>query len=167
MSKPNNNTNKFNRQPAPPPPMFTGIKEKDFYKQVVDEAVERVAGQEIVYYSIDLEHSNIHSVYGESLEKTFLSPIHLYTPVLYQGYEITQTIYGIDKRIKLQVHFHYRRIKEDIDLFVREGDFIAYGDRFFEIISTEEPELIFGQYDYKVEVVANCIETREGIFNAE
>ena len=44
------------KQPAqPPPPLFVGKKERDLVKQVNDELIERVVGQQVVYYPISLE----------------------------------------------------------------------------------------------------------------
>ena len=37
-----NNDNKWEQPEAPPPPLFTGKKEKDLVKQVTDEIIERV-----------------------------------------------------------------------------------------------------------------------------
>ena len=66
---------------------------------------------------------------------------------------------------KIQVHFHKRRLTEDQDLFVREGDFVSYGDSFYEIVSLEEPKELFGQVDHKMEISAACILAREGVFD--
>ena len=60
---------------APPPPLFTGKKERDLVKQVSDEVIERVIGQQILYYPISIEETNFHPVYGEALNKSFLNPI--------------------------------------------------------------------------------------------
>ena len=63
-------------QPAqPPPPLFTGEKERNLVKQVNDELIERVIGQQIAYFSVDIDRSNFHPLYGEAIEKTFLNPI--------------------------------------------------------------------------------------------
>ena len=123
------------KQPAnPPPPLFLGKKERDLVKQVNDELIERVIGQQIVYYPIDIGHTNYHSLYGEAIEKTFLPPVRVYALVEFEG---IQTKYsaniGLDKDISLVVHFHKRRLTEDQDLFVREGDFVRYGDIYYEI----------------------------------
>ena len=56
----------------PIPPMFFGKKEKDLVKQVNDEIIERVVGQQILYFPIDMSHTNFHTLYGEAIEKTFL-----------------------------------------------------------------------------------------------
>ena len=156
------------KQPAnPPPPLFLGKKERDLVKQVNDELIERVIGQQIVYYPIDIGHTNYHSLYGEAIEKTFLPPVRVYALVEFEG---IQTKYsaniGLDKDISLVVHFHKRRLTEDQDLFVREGDFIVYGDVFYEIVTLAEPKQILGQIDHKMEISAKCIRAREGLFDA-
>ena len=62
----------------PPPPMFLGEKERNLVKQVNDELIERVVGQQVLYYPIDIDRSNFHPLYGEAIEKTFLSPVRVY-----------------------------------------------------------------------------------------
>ena len=69
--------NKWSRADAPPPPLFFNNKERDLVKQVNDELIERVIGQQIMYYPISLEHTNFHPLYEEAIEKTFLPPIRL------------------------------------------------------------------------------------------
>ena len=64
------------------------------------------------------------------------------------------------------VHFHKRRLTEDQDMFVREGDFIVYGDVFYEIVTLAEPKQMFGQIDHRMEISAKCIRAREGLFDA-
>ena len=73
---------------------------------------------------------------------------------------------GLDKTTNIVVHFHKRRLTEDQDLFVREGDFVLYGSFFYEIVSLAEPTRIFGQIDHRMEIAATCIRAREGLFDA-
>jgi len=72
---------KWQQPESPPPPLFTNQKEKDLVKQINDELIERVIGQQIVYYPISLEHTDFHPLYGEALTKTFLPPVHVYALV--------------------------------------------------------------------------------------
>ena len=154
------------KQPAsPPPPLFLGNKERDLVKQVNDELIERVIGQVVAYYPIDLQHTNFHPLYNEAITKTFLPPVRVYALVDYGGQETKTDKYGIDKTIKIKVHFHKRRLTEDQDLFVREGDFVAYGGGFYEIVSLKEPRELFGQADRRLEITAECIRSREGLFD--
>ena len=66
--------NKWSQPDSPPPPLFTGKREKDLVKQVNDEVIERVIGQTVLYYPISTENSNFHPVYGECVKKNFLNP---------------------------------------------------------------------------------------------
>ena len=159
--------NKWTQPDAPPPPLFTGAKERDLVKQVNDEIIERVVGQTIAYYPLDIERTKYHEVYGEAIQKTFLPPVAVKALVEYGGIktEYSKNI-GLDKTQNITVHFHKRRLTEDQNLFVREGDFVLYGDSLYEIVSLEEPKLIYGQVDHKLEISAKCIRAREGLFDA-
>ena len=83
----------------------------------------------------------------------------------FNGQETRVDKYGIDKIVKITVHFHKRRLTEDQNLFVREGDFLAYGENFYEIVTLKEPTELFGQADRRVEISADCIKSREGLFD--
>ncbi len=157
--------NKWSQPESPPPPLFTGKKEKDFVKQVNDEIIERVVGQTIVYYPISLEHTNFHNIYGEAIDKNFLDPVRVYAMVKYDSQNTTTTPLGVDRIEKISVFFHKRRITEDQDLFVREGDFIQYGEHFYEILSLVEPKWLYGQVESRFEIGATCVRAREGLFN--
>lgn len=157
--------NKWEQPDAPPPPLFTGKKERDLVKQVNDELIERVIGQTILYYPISQEKTNYHQLYGEAIQKTFLPPVRVYALVDWEGSDTTSTNYGIDRNATITVHFHKRRLTEDQDLYVREGDFVQYGDDFYEIVTLGQPTELFGRTDHKMEVVAKCTMAREGLFD--
>jgi len=160
--------NKWKKPGAPPPPMFFGKKERDLVKQVNDEIIERVVGQQVLYFPIDIDHTNFHPLYGEAIEKTFLPPIRVHAIVEFQGVETAgaENLY-LDKLTKIKVNFHKRRLTEDQDLYVREGDFVRYGEVFYEIVKLIEPRLLFGQVEHRFEIQAECIRSRDGLFNAE
>ncbi len=159
--------NEWTRPDAPPPPLFTGKKEKDFVKQINDEVIERVIGQGVFYYPISIEHTEYHEIYGEALIKTFLPPVRVHALVEWAEFITEAGKFGIDRRRSINVHFHKRRLTEDQNLYVREGDFVKYGDLFYEIVSLSEPQELFGQNESKMEIVAKCIRAREGRFNAK
>jgi len=159
--------NKWSQPDAPPPPLFLGKKERDLVKQANDELIERVIGQQVLYYPIDVNTTNFHPVYGESIEKTFLPPIRVYALIEFEGIEskYSKNI-GMDKDSSLIVHFHKRRLTEDQNLYVRDGDFILYGSIYYEIVKVGEPKQLFGQIDNRMEITAKCIRAREGLFDA-
>jgi hypothetical protein len=162
-----NKKNEWSQPNSPPPPLFLGKKERDLVKQVNDELIERVIGQVIAYYPVDLQHTNFHPLYNEAVVKTFLPPIRVHALVDFKGQETRTDKYGIDKMTKIDVHFHKRRLTEDQNLFVREGDFVLYGEIFYEIVSLKETKEIFGQADRRLEVTAECIRARESLFDGQ
>ena len=160
-------SDEWKRPDQPPPPLFLGKKERDLVKQVNDELIENVIGQAILYYPIDLERTQFHDLYGEAIEKTFLSPVRVYVLVAFDE-EATKYMegMGIDADSIITVKFHKRRLNEDQNLFVREGDFILYGDNYYEIVKLSEPRKLFGQVEHTFEIIATCKRAREGLFDA-
>ena len=159
--------NEWSRPASPPPPLFLGKKERDLVKQVNDELVEKVIGQQILYYPIDMETTNFHELYGEAVEKTYLPPVRVYALVKFdeEGSSYLDSV-GIDEMSQITVHFHRRRLTEDQDLFVREGDFVLYGERYYEIVKTSSSRKLFGQVNQTFEISAICKRARKGLFDA-
>jgi len=149
--------NKWNQPARPPAPLFTGKKEKDFVKQINDEIIERVVGQTILYYPVSLEHTAYNEVYGEAIEKSFLSPIRVHAFVKFESQDTTTTGLGVDRVEKITVNFHKRRLTEDQNL----------ADRYYEILTLTEPRWLFGQAESSFEIAATCVRAREGLFNGK
>tara|TARA_R110002073_G_scaffold316892_2_gene490052 strand:- start:38 stop:532 length:495 start_codon:yes stop_codon:yes gene_type:complete len=160
--------NKWKQPDSPPPPLFVGEKERDLIKQVNDELIERVVGQQVLYYPIDMGTTDFHPLYGEAIQKTFLPPVRVYALVEWNEYrtEYSENI-GVDKRLEITVHFHKRRLDDDQDLYVREGDFVLYGENYYEITNLAEPRKIYGQVDHSMEISAKCVRARPGVFDAQ
>jgi len=158
---------KWERPSSPPAPLFLGEKEKNLVKQVNDEIIERVVGQQVLYFPIDVDSTDFHPIYGEAIEKNFLHPIRVFALVEYQGVETSDMEnIALDKATKIKVNFHKRRLTEDQNLFVREGDFVRFGEIFYEIVKLIEPKILFGQPESRFEIGAECIRARDGLFNA-
>ena len=159
-----NPDNKWKQPAAPPPPMFFGKKERDLVKQVNDELAERIIGQTVLYYPIDERATNFHPLYGESINKTFLPPVRVYAYVEVENIQVNDK-YTYDYQTKLKVHFHYKRISEDQNLYVNVGDFVQYGDMLYEIVRLyDDTRYYFGQVDHKFQTTADCVRARRGLF---
>ena len=102
------------------------------------------------------------------LKKHFFTRSEYHALVNYEGVETTYLEgYGLDKQTGIVVNFHKRRLTEDQNLFVREGDFVRYGDIYYEIVKLSEPKQLFGQIEHRFEVTATCTRARDGVFNGE
>ena len=71
----------------------------------------------------------------------------------------------MDRNYGLVCHFHKRRLTEDQNLFVREGNFILYDDEYYEIVTLNEPKQLFGQREHMLEISAKCQKSRQGLFD--
>lgn len=160
------NDNKHSRPLSPPPPLFLGEPERNLVKQVNDEIIENIIGQQILYYAIDPHTTNFHPIYGEALVKNFLPPVRVYALITWDGTIEMSNLNFIDKENKIVVKFHKRRLNEDQDIVVKPGDYVLYGTYYFEIVKLEEPKLLFGQVDHTFEVDATCIRSRKSNFDA-
>ena len=159
--------NEWKQPNNPPPPLFFGKKERDLVKQVNDELIENIIGQQILYFPIDLQTTNFHDLYGEAIEKTFLPPVRVYAMVEFTDFSTDYLAnVGMDKTWEINVHFHKRRLEEDQDMYVREGDFVAYGDYYYEIVKLSEDTKLFGQVHHGFEISARCRRARKGLFDA-
>lgn len=159
--------NSWTRASMPPSPMFANKKERDFIKQINTELEERIIGQQILYFPIDLSISNFHPLYGECLEKNYLPPIHVFCLVDWHGSETITDKFGIDRLQTITVHFHKKRLVFDQDLFVLEGDIIQYANNYFEIITLNESQEIWGQNEQQMEIAAMCRKVRDDFFLGE
>ena len=137
-------SNEWNRPAQPPPPLFLGEKERNLVKQVNDELIEKIIGQQLLYYPVDMKTTDFHELYGEAIEKTYLPPVRIYALVEFTDYstEYMESV-GIDKTWEINVHFHERRLTEDQNLYVREGDFVLYGSYYYEIVKLVETRKLF------------------------
>jgi hypothetical protein len=166
--------NQWTQPASPPPPLFVGRAERNFVKQISDEIIEKIVGEQIVYFPIDVTNTNYHPLYGEAIQKTFLPPVRVYSLVEYMGSERVQQQFGFDNVYNITVHFHKRRLTEDQNLVVRLGDFVQYDGMYFEIVDLSEPRYLFGQdisFDEKLdntslEIAAVCRQARRGFFDA-
>jgi len=164
--------NKWTQPASPPPPLFVGKAERNFVKQITDEVVEKIVGEQILYFPIDVERSDFHPLYGEAIKKTFLPPVRVYSIIEYVGSDRVQEQYGFDTLYNINIHMHKRRLTEDQNLFARLGDFVQYDSMYFEIVDIFEPRYLFGQdsaftsTETAVEVTAVAKQARQGLFNA-
>ena len=153
--------NKWKQPDQPPPPLFTGKKEKDLVKQINDEVIERVVGQTIIYYPISLEHTNFHDLYGEAIDKTFLDPIRVYAMVKWDSQNTTTTPLGVDRIEKICI-FQKKTDGRSRSFCQRR---ISYSmERIFMILTLVEPVWLYGHVESSFEITADCVRARKGLF---
>ena len=90
--------------------------------------------------------SDVHDVYEEALHKIFNPPIEVECLVEWQPSEVKTTQYG-HEQIKVITAYLHNRDLIDRDIDIKQGDYISYGEYFFEITSFVYDKLIYGQVE--------------------
>lgn len=139
--------------------LFVGQREVDFFADITKEVIKDVAGQKIYYYTVREDLSNVHSVYEESMQKIFNPPIELECLVEWQPSEVKTNQFG-HEQIKTIAAFLHGRDLIDRDLNIRQGDYISYGEFFFEITSLIYDKIAYGQVERVVSLKLNAKQTR-------
>lgn len=144
--------------------LFRSKKDIDFIKRINREAIERVTGESVTYYSISKEYTN-ENFYGEAKSKIYEEPIKLYGVIDFQEQDVTTNAFGHDIVYNLKVFFlEDYLINSSVQL--TEGDMIEYDDKFFEILKITEPKQIFGKAGQTLGREVVCKTIRESSFSA-
>ena len=146
------------------PRLFVGQREVDFFSDITKELIKDVAGQKIYYYTVREDLSDVHNVYEESMHKIFNPPIEIECLVEWQPSEVKTTQFGHEQIKTISAYLHNRDlIDRDIQLY--QGDYISYGEYFFEITSIVYDKIVFGHVERVVSAKLNAKQTRiEQIF---
>jgi hypothetical protein len=139
--------------------LFLGQREVDFFADITKELIKDVAGQKIYYYTVREDLSDVHNVYEESLHKIFNPPVEIECLVEWQPSEVRTTQFGHEQIKTISAYIQNRDlIDRDINIF--QGDYISYGEYFFEITSVIYDKLIYGQVERAASVKLMAKQTR-------
>lgn len=144
---------------------FITALEIAFINEISRELIQHVVGQEITYYEISPELSKTNDMYHESISKTWKTAVKINALVKWDNETSTAGGMGISSQYSLEVYFHTLELEER-DIRPREGDFVEFGQVFFEITSVTQPQIVFGQSNNKILTKCVCVPSREGQFQA-
>lgn len=144
---------------------FITQREIDFIGKINKELIQKVTGTEVHYYAISLEKSRVNRLYDEAVEKVWEPPVKIFGRVLYDNPQSATTGRGVDSVYNIEVYFHELELT-DRNVVPKEGDFIEFGQVFYEITSATQPQIVFGQVNNKVMTKCVCVRSREGQFQA-
>ena len=146
------------------PRLFLGQREADFFADITKELIKDVAGQKIYYYTVREDLSNVHGIYEEAMHKIFNPPVEIECLVEWQPSEVKTTQFGHEQIKTISAYLQNRDII-DRDINIKQGDYISYGEYFFEITSVIYDKLVYGQIERVASVKLNAKQARiEHIF---
>lgn len=142
---------------------FITEKELAFIDNINRELIQKVVAQEVIYYAISVEHTEVHSLYNESVDKVWYSPVRINARVEWENPTVDTTQMSLDSKYSCNVFFHDTELN-DRNVNPKEGDFLEFGSVVFEITSVTRPQLVYGQVNKKIQVMCKCVPSREGQF---
>lgn len=144
---------------------FITEREIAFIDGINKELLQHVIMQDVFYYAIDVESSDVNDIYNESIRKVWRPPVKFTARVQFNNENTKSTNFGPDSSYSLEV---YAQTSELVDrnLKPREGDFVEFNRVFFEISSVTMPQLTFGQANDRLMTKLVCVPSREGQFAA-
>lgn len=139
--------------------LFIGQKESDFIADITKELIKDVAGQKIYYYTVREDLSDVHDVYEEAIHKIFNPPVEIECLVEWQPSEVRTTQFGHEQIKKISAFLHNRDLI-DRNIDIKQGDYISYGEHFFEITSLILDKLNFGHVERVTSIRLTAKQTR-------
>lgn len=140
---------------------FATNKDFKFISKINKELIQDIISQEVIYYSISIEHTVQDDLYNESVEKVWFSPVRINALIDYDNSTVTSTNLTQDSKYELVVNFHTDELV-DRNVKPKEGDFLEFGQIVFEITSITKPQLAFGQFNQRILTKCVCVPSREG-----
>ncbi len=148
--------------------LFIGDRELTFFQRVNTELIECVTQQKLRYYSIDSTRTKADDLYGEASEgKVFRTPIEIYCLILYNTPIVSTGSFSTEIQYSLKFYVQKFRIEQDFHLLIRIGDFVEFGQKYYEVNKTWEEKLIAGQdtAGFKIGTYAEALSTRADVFS--
>lgn len=133
--------------------LFITDKEQSLVADWTKEFMKDVNGQYVYYYPVSTIKTLVDDIYQEAVEKIFERPIKINVMCDQNKRENQIGTFGVfQKKNTIEVYFHLRDLQDKgITLF--DGDFFAFGDEFYEIMDVWETNNVFGQEEYKYEMM--------------
>ena len=123
--------------------LFGSARDFNLLTKINRELLSDVVEQEILYYKISLEDTNAN-LYGEALEKIFLTPVKLNCLITRGDQVITVDEMGPDLNRESSFAF-LRKDLEDSVVVPEVGDILLWEENYYEVDTVRENQLFVGR----------------------
>ena len=146
------------------PSLFIDDRTSNFFNSVATELVELVTQQKIYYYAIEGDLTETDELYGESTKKVFRDPVMLYALILYNTPVVQTGEFSTETTYSLKAYLQRSRIEDDLKTRPKMGDYVQFGEKFYEITSVLNPQLIGGLPNFQMGVYIEGVSSRQEVF---
>jgi hypothetical protein len=144
-------------------PLFRSKNDIAYLRRQNKEVVERVIGEKITYYAISNKFTK-KNFYNEALEKVFDAPVEVFALVKWKDQQGTTTKFGQDLIYNISFYPLLSTLAE-LNLSPREGDFVEYDMKRFEITLITYPKQMLGKEEENFYLQLDCTTARDSTFH--
>lgn len=130
-----------------------------FFRDISKELVDDVITTSVVLYKLIIGESKTN-LYGESLSKTYYTPVTLNCIIERDDSSVQYEGFGSDINQSVQYRFN-RFTLEESGFYPEIGDIIQHNDAYFEIDNVREDQLIGGKPDEKFSIICSTFMSRK------
>jgi hypothetical protein len=123
--------------------IFGSQRDFKLFNHISRELLRYVIEQEILYYKFSLQDT-LTNIYGESLEKTFQTPVKLNCLVTRGDQVITDDEFGPDLTRESSFAF-IREDLVDVNVVPEVGDIVMWHEDYYEVDTVRENQLFLGK----------------------
>ena len=123
--------------------LFGSNRDFDLLVNINRELLKDIVEQEILYYKIALDEINVN-IYGESLEKSFNTPIKLNCLITRGDQVVDMQDFGPD--LSREASFAFLRPDlVDVNVIPEVGDILMWHEDYYEVDTVRENQLFYGR----------------------
>ena len=136
-----------------------------FFRDISREIVDDVITTSVILYKLIVGESKTN-LYGESLNKTYYSPVTLNTIIERDDTSVQYEGFGSDTTQGVQFRFN-RFTLEGAGFYPEIGDIIFHNNAYFEVDNVREDQLIGGRADEKFSIICSTFMSRRTTIQTE
>tara|TARA_B100000212_G_scaffold327787_1_gene291398 strand:+ start:2139 stop:2624 length:486 start_codon:yes stop_codon:yes gene_type:complete len=123
--------------------LFGSNRDFDLLVNINRELLKDIVEQEILYYKIALDEININ-IYGESLEKSYNTPVKLNCLITRGDQVVDMQDFGPD--LSREASFAFLRPDlVDVNVVPEVGDILMWHEDYYEVDTVRENQLFYGR----------------------
>ncbi len=123
--------------------LFGSNRDFDLLVNINRELLKDIVEQEVLYYKIALDEININ-IYGESLEKSYNTPVKLNCLITRGDQVVDMQDFGPDLNREASFAF-LRPDLVDVNVVPEVGDILMWHEDYYEVDTVRENQLFYGR----------------------
>jgi hypothetical protein len=145
---------------------FALQRDIEFFKSISRELVDAVIETTVVLYKLIVEESKTN-IYGESLSKTYYSPIESTCIIERADTSVNYEGFGSDSSQTVEFRFN-RFTLEEKGFYPEIGDIIFHNNAYFEIDNVRDVDQLIGGQDFnEYSILVSTIMSRRTTIQTE